>query len=374
MNCTREACRKWLWRHWLRRLALILAIVRAAPAGANAPPQEPAEVDLPSFGVRAPIPSGWRRQREDDAALAVRWIKLDEPAAKLEGMISLQLTPRRAAPNVRALVEAAAKRNGGRVVERAVRLGGLDAVEMISDAAPAQPGSAIVLLRAAEHAGNYYMLYQTVPAATSRAAFDEIAQGIHFSAPKPPSESLAPRADPVPLEGARLVLALPDPYRRASPNKQNPPEFRVLNFATGKSEVELSISPVQQAIADASATAESTGQMLAAKFGWEQPPKWNIIRKQFTVAYTDLIPAGADASGKRVAPMQLMLVVNDGKGDMMSFIYPGPEAATARYATQLVDIANSLRHAPEYFEARDATRKKLGEGNAGPATRPRAPA
>src|SRR4051794_23931158 len=78
-----------------------------APAGASG-----AAIDLPSFGIAAPIPDGWRRAPEPDEVIAVRWEKADR-SNKLEAVIDLQLWPKRSAPSAKALAEKEAKRLGG---------------------------------------------------------------------------------------------------------------------------------------------------------------------------------------------------------------------------------------------------------------------
>jgi hypothetical protein len=315
-------------------------------------------VGLPSYGVTAPIPEGWKRQREDDVVLVARWIKMAPDGVKIRGLIDLKYLPKSAATSAVALVGETAQRTGGTLAKEPVKLGNLNAAEMTGEKTDHPKRGAIAILRAAEAPHGYYVLYQALPTDGSRDAFDEIASGLRFKELVDPSGALTRRDDPVPLDNVKLVLSLPDPYRRAAAGE---PNYRVLNLATGQVEVELSMQPIDQAVGGMKGLEETLSKRLAREFGWEKPPSWiHIDGGKFSVAYTDLLPAGRKISGRKVAPMQLIFAVRDGKATLLIFRYYAADDAVQQYAEATVEIAKSVREDAAYFDKRAAAADRAG--------------
>lgn len=334
---------------WTTALACVLATIAPALAVDT--------LELPSYGVTAPVPQGWKRQREDDIVLIARWVKMAPDGVHMQGLIDLKYLPKSAASSATALVGETARRTGGTLAKAPVKLGNLTAAEMTGERSEHPKGGSIAVLRAAEAPNGYYVLYQALPTNGAREAFDEIAAELRFSEPAEPSGALAKRDEAVPLDNVKLVLSLPDPYRRAAPNE---PNYRVLNLATGQAEVELSMQPIDQGVPNDIKALEATlSKRMAPQFGWEKPPAWNQIEESgFHVSYTDLIPAGRKLSGRKVAPMQLVFAARNGKATLLIFRYYAGDDAVRRYAQATIDIAKSVREDAAYFEARAAAAER----------------
>ena len=202
------------------RTTLLLMLIGSAllQSGgfADATTQPAAAIELPSFGVAAPIPDGWRRASEPDEAIAVRWETGDR--AKPTGVIDLQIWPKRAAASAKALAEKEAKRLGGSMNREFVELAGVEAFEFIvvveaKSGARGGDKSAVVFARTriAKHAGNYYALAERSTNDSTHKAFDQITSALKLSAPSAPSDALRSRKEPTPLPAVQFVMELPDP-------------------------------------------------------------------------------------------------------------------------------------------------------------------
>ncbi|MBC8105982.1 MAG: hypothetical protein H7Z14_05285 [Anaerolineae bacterium] len=336
-------------------LLMIVGLAALQSAGIAAPTTGPAaDIDLPSFGIAAPIPAGWRRASEPDEVIAVRWEKVDR-SNKPEAIIDLQLWPRRAAPSARALAEKEAKRLGGRVNREAVELGGAEAFEFVIVVKTGADAKSVDVARTriVKHAGNYYALAERSTGESTHQAFEQIAKALKLSDPAPPSESIRSRKESAPLMAVQLVMQLPDPYRCINDSGKRQ-DYNILNLATGGTEVEMTVAPTTTLGPDFNATLETMGRSLARHYGWSNPPAWHRVNGKVSVAYTDLMPAGKDERGQPTHPIQLMVVANNTAAQIVTIQYPCPAPAAEKYAARLDEIAKSVRADPAYFAARRA--------------------
>jgi hypothetical protein len=261
------------------------------------------------------------------------------------GLIDLQLYPRRSASNVRQLAQKEAKRLGGQMSNDAtIELGGVEAYEFqIPPKTEGNDGATPLRARFVKNGMNYLALYERAASEKTRDAFELIAKEIKLAAPTQPSDALRDRTDaPVELPAVKLVMDLPDPFRGGSddPKRQ---EFRVINFANEKSEVEMTITPVSMFKESFETFLPTLGKSLARQNGWPEPPVWHRVNGKINIAYTELIPAGQDARGRRVDPMQLMLISANNAAQLLIVQYPGPAAANETYAKKWEQIAKSVR-------------------------------
>ncbi|CAN5616204.1 hypothetical protein BH09PLA1_BH09PLA1_26510 [soil metagenome] len=334
----------------LTMLAGLLSIgfVRASLA-------EAVTTELPSFGIVAPLPEGWQRAREPDEAIAARWEFIDPKTKATAGVIDLQLYPKRAAASAKSLAMKEASRLHGKMNPDKVELAGVDAFEFRIGDNPSETAGTGLRVRIIRHADNYCALAERAQTDATLDAFEKFASAMKLSEPAPPSEALRLRKEPIALDAVQLVMDLPDPFRCASddPKRQ---EYRVINFADGKSEVEMSVAPIATFGDDLDGVLKSLGRSLARQYGWGEPPVWHRIAGKFRVAYSDLTAAGKDAKGKAIDPMQLMIVVKDKSAQLLIFQYPGPADATAKYAAQCEGLARSVRADPAYLAKRAADR------------------
>jgi hypothetical protein len=300
-------------------------------------PPDPKRIDLPSFGVSAPIPDGW--VRENDGATVFILIPADQRGRRSDRILTLLARPAMGDTQAQAAKRIAQTENL-QLAPDPVIWGGLEAVELI----PTRPSEVRDGVRQAVLVRDgvlYRLAYVADPQhASILDAYQHILANTQWSTPAPPTASIAPRTPSQKLSNG-MIVRIPDPYRAATRAGDRIAEpYEATNLRTGQTAITLMVIPfrAENGFASLRAVKEEVERHIAPTLQLKQVPLWTDENGRPAFATSTAVPAVTSGQVRF-----LLALPRNGAATVFYFQHAGGEANDAAVERTIELLKASLR-------------------------------
>jgi hypothetical protein len=306
---------------------------------------EPLEVNLSGFGIRFRGPDGWLRSKESALGQLALFIRLTD--GKPGGLVEVETVPANG-HTAKTLADQIAAGQGGKVVGETAGPGGVRAVEIQGPGT--QEYAAVMRVAVFPVRDQLIVLSAGAPdAATATTLQRGVLATVAVSDPKPASDDLTLRRQPVSLFGTGVLISLPEAYRPERPkDPMGEMFFGARDWPTGREDsfvlVRRAANPNRAELAD---VVVASGKALGEKLGLPEPLTLTRVNDN-PVAYL------SDPFSARKDETQRVLNVDLG-GDFAVLVFQarGPDPKVRdRYMEMAERVARATRVSREYEDGR----------------------